>query len=203
MRTFTYGEKEIAHLKKKDKKLGLAIESIGPIQRAVNPDLFSSLIHSIVSQQIATKAAATVWTRLQLACGEITPAAIDGAEALHIQQCGMSMRKTLYIKGVGEAVKQNELNIAELATLSDEEIIRTLSSLNGVGVWTAEMLLIFSLQRPDVVSWGDLAIRRGMMNLYGLDSLTREQFERYRKRYSPYGSVASLYLWALAVRKSE
>ena len=203
MRTFTYGEKEIAHLKKKDKKLGLAIESIGPIQRAVNPDLFSSLIHSIVSQQIATKAAATVWTRLQLACGEITPAAIDGAEALHIQQCGMSMRKTLYIKGVGEAVKQNELNIAELATLSDEEIIRTLSSLNGVGVWTAEMLLIFSLERPDVVSWGDLAIRRGMMNLYGLDSLTREQFERYRKRYSPYGSVASLYLWALAVRKSE
>lgn len=203
MRTFTYGEKEIAHLKKKDKKLGLAIESIGPIQRAVNPDLFSSLIHSIVSQQIATKAAATVWTRLQLACGEITPAAIDGAEALHIQQCGMSMRKTLYIKGVGEAVKQNELNIAELATLPDAEIIRTLSSLNGVGVWTAEMLLIFSLERPDVVSWGDLAIRRGMMNLYGLDKLTREQFDRYRKRYSPYGSVASLYLWALAVRKSE
>ena len=113
----------------------------------------------------------------------------------------MSMRKTLYIKGVGEAVKQNELNIAELATLPDAEIIRTLSSLNGVGVWTAEMLLIFSLERPDVVSWGDLAIRRGMMNLYGLDKLTRDQFERYRKRYSPYGSVASLYLWALAVRK--
>ena len=97
-------------------------------------------------------------------------------------------------------MKQNELNIAELATLPDAEIIRRLSSLNGVGVWTAEMLLIFSLERPDVVSWGDLAIRRGMMNLYGLDSLTREQFERYRKRYSPYGSVASLYLWALAVR---
>ena len=203
MRTFTYGEKEIAHLKKKDKKLGLAIESIGPIQRAVNPDLFSSLIHSIVSQQIATKAAATVWNRLQLACGEITSAAIDRADAQQIQQCGMSMRKTLYIKGVGEAVKQNELNIAELATLSDAEIIRRLSSLNGVGVWTAEMLLIFSLERPDVVSWGDLAIRRGMMNLYGLDKLTREQFDRYRKRYSPYGSVASLYLWALAVRKSE
>ena len=203
MRTFTYGEKEIAHLKKKDKKLGLAIESIGPIQRAVNPDLFSSLIHSIVSQQIATKAAATVWNRLQLTCGEITPASIDRAEAQQIQQCGMSMRKTLYIKGVGEAVKQNELNIAELATLPDAEIIRTLSSLNGVGVWTAEMLLIFSLERPDVVSWGDLAIRRGMMNLYGLDKLTREQFDLYRKRYSPYGSVASLYLWALAVRKSE
>ena len=65
------------------------------------------------------------------------------------------------------------------------------------------MLLIFSLQRPDVVSWGDLAIRRGMMALYGLSSLTRTQFDNYRKRYSPYGSVASLYLWALAARKPE
>ena len=78
-----------------------------------------------------------------------------------------------------------------------------LSALDGVGVWTAEMLLIFSLQRPDVVSWGDLAIRRGMMALYGLNSLTRTQFDNYRKRYSPYGSVASLYLWALAARKPE
>ncbi len=112
------------------------------------------------------------------------------------------MRKTLYIKGVGEAALQNELNIHEFPVLSDNEIIERLSALNGVGVWTAEMLLIFSLERPDVVSWGDLAIRRGMMSLYGLNKLTRTQFERYRKRYSPYGSVASLYLWALAARKT-
>ena len=91
----------------------------------------------------------------------------------------------------------------DFPSLPDAEIISRLSALDGVGVWTAEMLLIFSLQRPDVVSWGDLAIRRGMMALYGLNSLTRTQFDNYRKRYSPYGSVASLYLWALAARKPE
>jgi len=201
MPTFKYGSLELEHLKKKDKKLALAIDSIGRIEREVMPDLFAALIHSIVGQQIATKAAATVWGRLQLQCGEITPHTIARADAAEIQQCGLSMRKTLYIKGVGEAALQSELNIHEFPALSDNEIIERLSALNGVGVWTAEMLLIFSLERPDVVSWGDLAIRRGMMSLYGLNKLTRTQFDRYRKRYSPYGSVASLYLWALAARK--
>lgn len=201
MPIFNYGSVEIEHLKRKDKKLALAIDSIGPIEREVMPDLFSALIHSIVAQQIATKAAATVWSRLRLVCGEITPSAITDTTAGQIQQCGLSMRKTLYIKGVGEAALQNKLNILGFPSLTDSEIIESLAALNGVGVWTAEMLLIFSLERPDVVSWGDLAIRRGMMNLYGLSKLTRAQFDRYRKRYSPYGSVASLYLWALAAKE--
>lgn len=93
---------------------------------------------------------------------------------------------------------RGEISFANLKEMADEEIIDTLSSLRGIGVWTAEMLLLFSLCRPDVVSWGDGAIRRGMMNLYGLKTLSKEQFERYRKRYSPHGSVASLYLWALS-----
>lgn len=102
------------------------------------PDLFTALIHSIVGQQIATKAAATVWGRLQLHCGEITPRAIaPQPEAAQIQQCGLSMRKTLYIKGVGEAALQNRLKIQEFPALSDNEIIERLSALNGVGVWTA------------------------------------------------------------------
>jgi len=77
-------------------------------------------------------------------------------------------------------------------------VIARLSALRGIGVWTAEMILIFSLQRPDVVSWGDLGIRRGMMTLYGRDDLDRAAFDRYRARYSPFGSVASLYLWRVA-----
>jgi 3-methyladenine DNA glycosylase/8-oxoguanine DNA glycosylase len=84
--------------------------------------------------------------------------------------------------------------------MSDTRVIERLSSLPGIGVWTAEMLLLFSLRRPDVVSWGDLAIRRGMMNLYGLKDLSKKQFDRFRKRYSPCGSVASLYLWALSAK---
>jgi 3-methyladenine DNA glycosylase/8-oxoguanine DNA glycosylase len=111
----------------------------------------------------------------------------------------MSVRKAEYIKGIAEAAISGEVDFGTLHTLTDEEIIKKLSSLRGVGVWTAEMLLIFSLCRPDVVSYKDLAICRGMMNLYGLKELPIEKFERYKKRYSPYGSVASLYLWALSV----
>ena len=194
---FIYGETETAHLKKRDKKLGALIDAIGPIRREVTPDLFQALIFSIVSQQISSKAAHTIRARL----GErfkLTPAALALAPATDIQRCGMSLRKAGYIKGIAEAVHGGELDLASLALLPDQDLIERLAALNGIGVWTAEMLLIFCLRRPDVVSWGDLAIRRGMMRLYNARALSREQFERRRKRYAPYGSVASLYLWALS-----
>jgi len=158
-----------------------------------------ALIHSIVSQQISNKAAATVWSRLCQLVGELTPSALAGADPDQIQKCGMSVRKVTYLQNIAQAVLSGELNIAELPGLCDEEIIKKLSALPGIGVWTAEMLLIFSMQRPDIVSWGDLAIRRGMCNLYHHKELTKEQFARYKKRYTPYGTVASLYLWALSV----
>ena len=199
MHVFEYGQKEIDYLKRKDKKLGAAIDRIGMIKREVTPDSFTALVSSIVSQQISSKAADTVWNRLEVLLGTITPESIAQAEILEIQACGMSERKAGYIKGAAEAALSGQVDFTALHTLSDEEIIIKLSSLRGVGVWTAEMLLIFSLCRPDVVSFKDLAICRGMMNLYGIKEISREKFERYRKRYSPYGSVASLYLWALSV----
>jgi DNA-3-methyladenine glycosylase II len=198
MHTFQYGEREIGHLRKRDKKLGAAMDEIGIIERNVTPDLFTALVASVASQQISAKAAETVWRRMEERFGAITPEIIAAADAESIQQCGMSMRKAEYIKGIGEAVADGRLDPGRLCDLSDDEVISRLSALNGVGVWTAEMILIFSMERPDVVSWGDLAIRRGMMKLYGLDTLDRAAFDRYRKRYSPYGSVASLYLWEIS-----
>ena len=169
------------------------------IEREVIPDPFTALVSSIVGQQISSKAADTVWNRLEALLETITPESIAKTEISEIQACGMSARKAGYIKGAAEAALSGQVDFNALHTLSDEEIIIKLSSLRGVGIWTAEMLLIFSLCRPDVVSFKDLAICRGMMNLYGLKELPKEKFERYRKRYSPYGSVASLYLWALSV----
>ena len=199
MQIFEYGQKEMDYLKSKDKKLGAAIERIGMIQRRITPDPFTELVSSVVGQQISSKAAETVWSRLNALLGSITPENIAKAELALIQGCGMSVRKAEYIKGIAEAAIAGLVDFNTLHTLSDQEIIKKLSALHGVGVWTAEMLLIFSLCRPDVVSYKDLAICRGMMNLYGLKELPKEKFERYRKRYSPYGTVASLYLWALSV----
>lgn len=201
METFKYGDVELEYLKKRDKKLALLIEQIGMIERKVTPDLFTALISSVVSQQISTKAAATVWNRMNQRFGEITPQVIANSTVEEIQQCGLSTRKANYIKGIGDAVINEELQLADFPNLTDQEVIEQLSSLHGIGVWTAEMLLIFSMQRSDIVSWGDLGIRRGIMRLYGLEDLTKEQFNKYKKRYSPYGSVASLYIWELGNNK--
>lgn len=186
------------YLKKKDKVLGAAIDRIGMIERRVTSDPFKALISSIISQQISTKAAITVEKRLEDLVKLISPENMAKLSLEDIQSCGMSMRKAKYIKGVVDAAISKEIDFQRLGDLSDEEILKKLTSLYGVGVWTAEMILIFSLERSDIVSFGDLAIRRGMMNLYGLDYLTKEDFNKYRKSYSPYGSVASLYLWHLS-----
>lgn len=196
---FEYGHLEMEYLKSRDKKLGIFIDKIGLIQRQVTPNVFPAIIQSIISQQISTKAALTVLNRINIQLNhEITPQSVTIAGLDVIKGCGMSQRKAGYIVGIAQAALTGNVNFDMLHTLTDGEIIKKLTALNGVGVWTAEMLLIFSLCRPNIVSYGDLAIRKGMMTLYGLQELPKEIFEKYRNRYSPYGSVASLYLWALS-----
>lgn len=197
-RFFDYGDDAIEHLSRRDRRLGEAITRLGRIERRVTPDLFPALVRCIVEQQISTKAAETIWGRLSERF-EVSPSALAAADVDAIQGCGVSMRKAGYISGIARAVASGELDLDAVAGMDDADVIRTLSAYPGIGVWTAEMLLIFSLGRPDVVSWDDLAIRRGMMRLYGHRSLTKERFARYRRRYAPHGSVASLYLWALSV----
>ena len=196
---FKYTQTELDALKQKDKKLAAVIERYGIIKREINTDVFSALVGSIISQQISGKAAETVENKLVRLCGEITPELIHGMDISDIRQCGMSMRKANYIKEAAKAVRAGTIDPAALDSLPDEEIINLLTGLPGIGVWTAEMLLIFSLNRKNVLSYGDLAIRRGMCKLYGLESLTKERHGKYKKRYSPFGSIASLYLWRLSV----
>ena len=196
---FLYTESELEALKKKDKRLASIIDRYGIIEREVDKDIFSALIGSIVSQQISGKASDTIERRLLELCGEITPTRVCEADMTEIQKCGMSMRKAGYIKSAAEAVYSGGIDLSTLEDMSDEDIISLLSKLPGIGVWTAEMLLIFSLGRMNVLSYGDLAIRRGLCKLYGHKTITKEQFALYKKRYSPYGSIASLYLWRLSV----
>lgn len=198
MEYLKYGQKELGYLKSKDKKLGEVIDRLGFLERPVTSDLFIALVESIISQQISNKAAATVNKRFCELLGEITPETIARTNHFHIQKCGMSLKKASYIKIAADAVLSGVVNFDDFASMSDQQVIEKLIVLPGVGVWTAEMLMIFSLQRQDVLSFDDLVIRRAMMKLYGHNVLTRELFDKYKKRYSPYCSVASLYLWEVA-----
>ena len=195
---FRYGETEIRYLQKKDKVLGREIERIGMIKREVTPDLFTALVNSIVSQQISAKAKDTVWQRILDRLGDITPQSLGRADISIVQGCGMTMRKAVALQDIARQVLDGSLDMDSFAVLDDVGVCKRLSALKGVGEWTAEMLMIFSLERPNILSYGDLAIRRGIMKLYRHKELDRTRFERYRNRYSPYCSVASLYLWALA-----
>ena len=190
---FPCGEEALAFLARKDKRLGALIGRLGPLRREVCPDLFTALVESVIAQQISGRAAQTIADRLHAAVGAFTP-----EDPAVVQQCGLSGRKVDYVRGIARSVLSGAFDLAGLRHVSDADLIQRLSSLNGIGVWTAEMLMIFSLRRPDILSWGDLGIRRGMALLYGDRELTRDRFERRRKRYSPCGSVASLYFWVLA-----
>jgi 3-methyladenine DNA glycosylase/8-oxoguanine DNA glycosylase len=197
LKYFEYGETEMDYLRKKDKKLGVVIDQFGIIKRRVNPDIFSSLVESIIAQQISTKAANTVFGRLQELC-DMDFRKLNALPVEDIQKCGMSMRKASYVKNIAEAAASGNINFDALHEKSDDETISALTAINGIGRWTVEMLLIFSLMRPNIVSYGDLAVRRGMIRLYGLKELPKEKFLRYAKRYSPYGTVAAFYLWHIS-----
>mgnify|MGYP000858966370 CR=1 FL=1 len=198
MAYFEYGKRELEYLKSRDKKLGEAIDRIGFVKREIIPDPFRALIYSIVGQQVSGKAADTVFGRLTEKAGGITPGNLAKLETAEIQSCGMSARKAGYIKGITEAALTGAVDFGNLGKKTDDEIIKILTGLNGVGVWTAEMLLIFSLGRPDVLSFNDFGIRKGIMKLYGLNELTRGNFMQCRITFSPYCTTASIYLWEIA-----
>ena len=195
---FEYGENEITYLRNKDKKLSEVIDQIGMIEREVDTDLFSAVVHHIIGQQISTKAQATIWKRMKETLGEVNAVTILSADISKLQSLGMTFRKAEYITDFARKVHEGVFDLETVAQMSDEAAIKELASLKGIGVWTAEMILLFCLQRPDIFSYDDLAIQRGLRMVYHHRKIDRKLFEKYRRRFSPYCSVASLYLWAVA-----
>lgn len=201
MKYIKYGKKEIDYLKEKDPILGKEIDRIGMIQRRVDPNIFSALISSIISQQISTKAAATVNNRLIKLAGEIEAKNIYKLSIKDIQKCGMSTRKAEYIKDASIASISKTIDFENLSKLENKDFIKELTKLRGVGIWTAEMLLIHSLEREDILSFSDLGIRRAIEKLHNIEKLKKEDFRRFEKLYSPYATVASIYLWRISSEK--
>ena len=195
---FDYGAREVDYLKARDRVLGEVIDQVGHVEREVDPDLFSAVVHHIVGQQISTKAQATIWARMRERLGEVNARTVAAAGTAALQSVGISLRKAEYIQDFAGKVNSGAFDLQRVAALPDSEAIEALVALKGVGVWTAEMILLFCLQRPDIFSFDDLAIQRGLRMVYRHRKIDRKLFEKYRRRFSPYGSVASLYLWAIA-----
>ena len=195
---FEYGEKELSYLRKKGKRLCEVIDRIGHIDRTVDTGLFSSVVHHIIGQQITAKAQETVWQRMRDTLGEVSAETVLAAGIPELQSLGMTFRKAEYITDFAAKVHFGAFDLDAVWHMSDGDAIHALSGLKGIGVWTAEMILLFCMQRQDVLSCDDLAIQRGLRMVYHHRKIDRGLFEKYRRRFSPYGSVASLYLWAVS-----
>ena len=179
---FPYGEKELAYLRKKDKKLSAVINRVGHIERAVDDDLFSAVVHHIVGQQISTKAQATVWARVQSALGTVDAEHVLGYGEANLQSLGISFRKAEYITDFAQKVHTGEFDLISIGEKPDEAVNLELSALKGIGVWTAEMILLFCMQRPNIFSYDDLAIQRGLRMVYHHRKIDRKLFEKYHRR---------------------
>lgn len=195
---FRYGRQEIEYLKSKDEKMAQLIDGAGMIERRTNPDLYRALADSIIGQQISTAAHNTIRKRVRDKFGVLSAEKVAAISDEELKSIGISWRKVGYIKDFTQKILSGDFDISRLYHMDDEEVIRQLVSLKGVGRWTAEMMLTFSMERPDVLSYGDLAIRRGIMKLYNLQELTDEQFHRLTDKFSPYRTTAALYFWYYA-----
>jgi DNA-3-methyladenine glycosylase II len=190
-----------------DPTMAALIERIGKIDLATRlarrkeerpPDAYGALLRAIVGQQLSTKAARTIYLRVVDLFGGATPSPqqlLDAPEE-DLRACGLSGRKTEYVRDLATHVLSGELELERLGELSDEEAIEEIVAVRGLGQWTAEMFLLFHLQRPDVLSGGDLGIRKAIQIEYGLEEMpTPARVIEIGEPWRPHRSLASLYLW--------
>jgi DNA-3-methyladenine glycosylase II len=190
-------------LMKADKVLRRLMEERGPIdpkmdRRGSRPNPYEALARAIVGQQLSTKAAASIWSKLlDLFDGEAPePEALLRRRPATLRKAGLSNAKVEFIRDLARRVADGRLDLNRLSRLSDEDITAELLEVKGIGRWTAEMFLIFHLGRPDVVSTGDLGIRRAVQIAYGIKDLPGpEELEKLAEEWRPHRTLACLYLW--------
>jgi DNA-3-methyladenine glycosylase II len=186
------------HLARRDPVLKKVIATVGPCTLTPLADRFAALARSIISQQISTKAAASIRARLEqaLAPHGLVPSAILAASIEELRAAGLSTAKTASIRDLAERVRDGSLPLKRLNKLTDEEVIEHLIPVRGIGRWTAQMFLIFSLGRLDVLPVADLGLRVGVQKQYGLkEPPGKMDLEELAKPWQPYRSIATWYFW--------
>ena len=180
----------------KDKYIGPLVKKFGHIDLTPRPKslYFVNLVRSITGQQLSVKAAATIFSRLEEKLVKVTPENILEKKDEDLRACGLSFAKIKYIKDLAESVKNKKLKIKKLDKLSVEEVMNELIAVKGIGHWTAEMFLMFTLGTPDIFPHDDLGIRNGIKKLTGKDMGENEMIE-FAERWKPYRTTASMYIW--------
>lgn len=189
--------KSVETLCSKDERLNKLIQLIGDLKIEVRDNYFESLIMSIIGQQLSSKAASTIRERMVLLCNRaISPDKILSLTEDELRGAGLSRAKIGYIKELAEKVRSQQLILTDFNNLENSEVITLLTGVKGIGRWTAEMFLIFSLARTDVMSYADAGLQRAARWLYDLPLLPKYNYlEQLDPLWYPYQSIASLYLW--------
>jgi DNA-3-methyladenine glycosylase II len=180
---------------REDAYVGPLIEKHGVLELDTADDMFERLVVSILRQQVSMASAAATRERL-FESVDVTPEGVLAADPDTLRDAGLSRQKTRYVRNVAEAFRE-EYSKAYFDDLDDGEVVAELTSITGVGEWTANMQLLFSLGRPDVFPVGDLGVRKGMRSLFGDEEMSRDEMVAEAERWAPYRSYATLYLWRI------
>jgi DNA-3-methyladenine glycosylase II len=195
------------HLRASDPVMKTMIDAVGPYTLRFERNRFGMLVRSIVSQQISTSAARSIRTRLQQLVGPegFTAANLIRFNVDQFRSAGLSGQKASYMADLASKVNEGTVNLQQIGRLSDDRIVEQLTQVKGIGHWTAQMFLIFSLGRPDVFPYGDLGVRASIRDHYGLGDLpNKETSHSIVEPWRPYASVASWYCWrALDLSRNE
>jgi len=189
--------KAINHLKKSDPVMRGIIERVGPCRMEFGEPVFHSLAEAIVYQQLNGKAAVTIFKRFATLAGEpLIPEGIVKLTDAQMRSVGLSKQKSSYLRDMAERAIRGELDFTRLPEMSDEEVIKHLTQVKGVGVWTAHMFLMFTLKRPNVLPTGDFGVQMAIKKYYNKRKLPKPvQMEKIAKPWEPYRSIACWYLW--------
>jgi DNA-3-methyladenine glycosylase II len=192
-------KKALDQLKQADPVLAGVIERVGPMKMPRTPPTFHFVVRAIAFQQLHRNAARTIFDRLVTAAGNgatLTPEAILKLTPGRMRKCGLSRQKLSYIRDLARRTRSGQLDFAELPRLPDAEVIERLTRVKGIGVWSAQMFLLFTLRRPNVLPSTDFGIQNAIRRAYGRRTLPKpKQVEKLARAWHPYCSVASWYLW--------
>ncbi|WP_400162432.1 DNA-3-methyladenine glycosylase family protein [Brevibacillus sp. TJ4] len=188
---FTRQSESVIALGEADAQLNKLIHVIGELELTVRHNHFYSLAMSVIGQQLSAKAASTIRKRVSLLCPEFSPEHVLQIPVEQLREAGVSRPKIAYIHDLCGRIQSKELDFGGIHQLNNEQVIQMLTAVKGIGTWTAEMFLIFSLGRTDVLSLADVGLQRAARWLYD----TPDALAQHGPRWNPYASVASLYLW--------